>query len=82
MKHVSKRDALCDMNKFLREMYYWCDLNGSYENKTPVSVSRDTIRKMHQLINAVLEADANGTDIIVADGYDSVFAQLKGLSNE
>ena len=77
MRHVSKRDAMKDLSKYLNDMYYWCDVNGEYTTGM-VSVSRDTVKKLRQLMDAILEADANDSVVIVADGYDSVYAQLCG----
>lgn len=83
MRHVSKRDAMRDLSKYLNDMYYWCDVNGEYFAKDGhmtgmVSVSRDTVKKLRQLMDAILEADANDSVVFVADGYDSVYAQLCG----
>ena len=70
MKQVSERDALRDLSKFLRDMYCWCDCNGSYTGDT-VEVSRKTIRNLRRVVDAVL-----GGEVKVRDGYDSVYAQL------
>lgn len=73
MKQVSKRDALRDLSKFLRDMYCWCDCNGSYTGDT-VEVSRKTIRNLRRVVDAVRISGV----VKVCDGYDSVYAQLNG----
>lgn len=77
MRHVSKRDAMRDLSKYLNDMYCWCDVNGEYTTGL-VSVSRETVKKLRQLMDAILEADANDSVVFVSDGYDSVYAQLCG----
>lgn len=70
MKQVSEREALKDMSKYLRDMYCWCDQNGSYTTGM-VSVSRDNIRNLRRLVDAILSGEVK-----LCDGYDSVYAQL------
>lgn len=70
MKQVSERDALKDLSKYLRDMYYWCDADGSYTGES-VSVSRKTIRNLRRLVGAILSGKVE-----LADGYTSVYAQL------
>ena len=70
MKTVSEHDALKDLSKFLRDMYCWCDQNGSYTTGM-VSVSRKTVRNMRRLVDAILSGE-----IKLSDKYDSVYVQL------
>lgn len=70
MKQVSERDALRDLSKFLRDMYCWCDHNGSYTGDT-ICVSRKKIRDIRRLVDAVLSGKVR-----LCDGYDSAYAQL------
>lgn len=67
---VSEREALMGLNKYLRDMYCWCDVNGEYTTGM-VSISRDTVKKMRRLVDAILDGK-----VVLADGYDSVYAQL------
>ena len=70
MKVVSERDALKDLSKYLRDMYCWCDHDGSYTGDT-ISVSRKKIRDIRRLVDAVLSGKVR-----LCDGYDSAYAQL------
>ena len=72
MKRVSERDALRDLSKFLRDMYCWCDYNGSYTGDS-VEVSRKTICNLRRVVDAILSGEVK-----LCDGYDSVYAQLVG----
>jgi len=72
MKQVSEREALKDLSKFLRDMYCWCDCNGSYTGDT-VEVSRQTIRNIRRVVDAVLSGKVQ-----LCDEYSSVYAQLDG----
>lgn len=75
MRKVSKVDALKDLSRFMRDMYCWCDQNGSYTTKM-VSVNRDTLKALRRCVDAVIEAENTGAEIRIMDGYDSVYAQL------
>lgn len=75
MKQVTAREALRDLSKYLRDMYTWCDQNGSCTTDA-VSVSRGKIRQLRRLVDAVLEADMRGENVKLCDRYDSVYAQL------
>ena len=70
MKQVSERDALRDLSRFLRDMYCWCDYDGSYTSDS-VRVSRKTIRNLRRVVDAVLSGEVK-----LCDGYDSLYAQL------
>ena len=73
MRHVTTRSALTDLNRFLREMYMWCDQNGWYDTAV-VSVSRGSVNAMRCVIDAVLSAE--GDDVVLPEGYDSAYAYL------
>lgn len=81
MKKVTSVDALRDLSKFLRDMYCWCDHNGSHLTGT-VSVSRDTIKQMRRCVDAIQDNTRNGTPIYVMDGCDGVYEELcKGVQD-
>ena len=73
MRHVTTRSALTDLNRFLREMYMWCDQNGWYDTGV-VSVSRGSVNAMRRIVDSVVMAD--GGDVVLPDGYDSAYAYL------
>lgn len=75
MKEVEIREALKDLSKFMREVYCWCDQDGSYTTGM-VSLSRGTVRSMRRLVDAVLEADSKGEKVKLMDGFDSAYMQL------
>lgn len=73
---VSRRDALKDLSKYLRDMYLWCDVNGEYLVTGTVSVSKGNVKTMRRVIDKVLEDDATGCGIRIPDDYDSVYSML------
>jgi len=75
MRQVTAMDAMRDLNRFLRDMYCWCDHEGSYTSDV-VSVSRDTVKRLRRVTDAVLDNVQNGTPIHVKDGYSGVYEQL------
>ena len=77
MVKVSKREAMRDVSKFLRDIYVWCDQDGRYDTGA-VSCTRKTIKAIRRVMDSIIEADANDTDIRVPEGYDSVYAMLRG----
>lgn len=77
MKIVTSIRALIGLGLFLDEMKTWCDHYGEYETGM-VSVSIDTVKRMSMLVDAIIDQAQKGTPIIIADGYDSVYEQLKG----
>lgn len=70
---VNKREALTDLSRFLRDMYCWCDQDGSYTTGL-VSVTRGTIKEMRRCVDAVLDADNH--DGAVKCRRASVYAAL------
>lgn len=75
MRQVTAMDAMRDLNKFLRDMYCWCDHEGSYTSGT-ISVTRDTIKLVRRVTDAVLDNVQNGTPIYVKEGCSGVYEQL------
>lgn len=75
---VSTREALIDINSFVRAMRLWCDQNGEYENGI-VSVSDFTLAGINKVIDSMLVAD--GGDVIVPEAYDSIYAYLYASTN-
>jgi len=75
MRQVTAMDAMRDLNKFLRDMYCWCDREGSYTGGT-VEVTRDTIKQVRRVTDAILDNVQNGTPIYVKDGCNGVYEQL------
>jgi len=75
MRQVTVMDAMRDLNKFLRDMYCWCDHEGSYTSDV-VSVKRNTIKRLRRVTDAVLDNVQNGTPIYVRDGCNGVYEQL------
>lgn len=79
MKIVTSLQALIGLGLFLDEMQTWCDQNGEYGTGL-VSVSIDSVKRMSLCVNAIIDQAQKGTPIIIADGYDGVYEQLKGRS--
>lgn len=73
MMQVPTRSALMDLNRFLRDMYLWCDQNGNYDTGL-VSLSRGSVDAMRRVIDAVLTAYDG--EAVLPDGYDSFYAYL------
>ena len=81
MRQVTAMDAMRDLNKFLRDMYCWCDREGSYTGGT-VEVTRGTIKLLRRVTDAILDNVQNGTPIYVKDGCNGVYEQLVLGSHE
>lgn len=64
MKTVTRREALKGLSRFLRDAYV--------QDK----VTRSQVKAMRRLIDAVLEADANGTNVRIMG--DDVYGELVG----
>lgn len=77
MKIVTSLQAMIGLGLFLDEMQTWCDQNGEYETGM-VSVSIDSVKRMSMLVDAIIDQVQKGTPIIIADGYNGVYEQLKG----
>lgn len=75
MRTATSLQALRDLSRFLRDMYCWCDHDGSYTSGT-ISVSRDTVKHVRRCVDAVVDHMQNGTPINVMDGCNGVYEQL------
>ena len=70
-----KRDALKDVSRFLRDVYCWCDAEGGYSG--PISITRGTVKAVRRCVDAVLAADAMGSDVVrVEEPYDGTYEYL------
>lgn len=74
MKEVTTREVLRDLNKFMRDMYCWCDQDGLYTTGR-VSVSRDTIKRIRRCIDVVLEA-SDGGKVKLDPSHETAYAYL------
>lgn len=81
VRQVTALDAMRDLNRFLRDMYCWCDHEGSCTGGT-VSVTRETIKLVRRVTDAILDNVQNGTPIYVRDGCSGVYEQLVLGSHE
>lgn len=79
MIETDPHNALRDLGRFMRDMYVWCDQNGDYTTGM-VSVSRDTIKRMRRVLDAVLEADVHGGKVCVSDWHGDVYTMLTDTS--
>ena len=75
MQHVSQRDAMRDVSKYLSDMGKWCDQDGRYD-RGMVNVSTDSINRLRNCVSLVLKAGSHGALIEVPDGFTSVYAYL------
>ena len=63
MKTVTRREALMGLSRFLRDAY-----------TREGHLSRAEVKAMRRLVDAVLEADANGADVRIIG--DDVYEEL------
>lgn len=75
MKQVTTIEALRDLSRFLRDMYCWCDQNGSYTTGS-ISVGRGTVKDVRRCVDAIISNMQNDVPIYVMDGCDGVYEQL------
>ena len=75
MKEVTTDEALSDLSKYLRDVYCWCDADGSYTSGI-ISVSRYTVRMIRRCVDAIREAASSNAMVKVPEGYDSVYERL------
>lgn len=73
--HMTQRDTLRDVSKYLTDMGQWCDQNGRHDTGM-VSVSTESVNHVRRCIDLVLRAGSHGAMVEVPEGYSSIYAYL------